>query len=209
MRSNQSSTKKIKTDFLSLFLSWLRGVWGKLGRMVRRLFYPNRGRRAQMVAHTPDTKISPLMGVEKIRQPQALTVEDLMEQVEWRVPKEDRDNTPILEAPQATPASKGIPGFGESESLSVGNPKVSVQLTTPRPVAEEIPEPESKATVSSIRALYRDGRMPPPLVGTEQLPHRRSLTVGNLMTTVQWQSSQQSSQQTPQIGAIEDEINWD
>jgi hypothetical protein len=158
-----------------------------------------------MAAHTPDVKISPLMGVEKIHQPQSLTVGDLMEKVEWRIPKGARDRTPVLAAPEATPALKGIPGFGESESLTVGNPKVSVQLTTPRPVTEEIPEPETKATVSSVHVVYRANRMPPPLAGTEQIPHRRSLTVGSLLETVQWQVPAP----TPQISAIEDEINWD
>jgi hypothetical protein len=159
-----------------------------------------------MAAHTPDVKISPLMGVEKIRQPQSLTVGDLIEKVEWRIPKGSGDNAPVLAAPEANLALKGIPGFGESESLTVGNPKVSVQLTTPRPVTEEIPEPDPKATVSSVHVVYRAGRIPPPLAGTEQIPHRRSLAVGSLLETVRWQEVPVSA---PQISAIEDEINWD
>lgn len=204
MKSDRGSTKRIKTDFLSLFLSWLRGVGGKLSRMVRRLLYPNRGRRAQMTAHAPDIKISPLAGAEKIRQMESLTVGSLMAKVEWQAPRETRAETQALKAPGTTSARQGIPGFGESESLVVGNPKVSVQLTTPRPVTEEIPEPESQVKIYSIREGYTAAPMT-PLLGTEQLPRRRSLTVGNLLATVQWQVPSQSDR----TSAIEDDINWD
>ncbi|WP_019502038.1 hypothetical protein [Pseudanabaena sp. PCC 6802] len=203
MKSDRGSTKKIKTDFLSLFLSWLRGIGSKLRRMVRRLLYPNRGRRAQMVAHTPDIKIAPLMGAEKIHQMESLTVGSLMTKVEWQAPQKISAEIP-LETLEATPTRKSIPGFDESESLTVGNARASLQLTTPRPVTEEMPEPDSKVAVSSIQAVYPSDRMP-PIMGTEQFPRRRSLTVGNLLETVQWKTLQSPSQ----TSTIEDKINWD
>lgn len=204
MESKQGSTKRIKTDFLSLFLSWLRGVGGKLSRMVRRLLYPNRGRRAQMVAHTPDLKLSPLAGIETIRQKESLTVGSLIAKVEWQVPKQISTQTSAVQTPEMTSMRKGIPGFGESESLTVGNLQVSGQLTTPRPITEEIPETDPKVKIASIKAAYPAGRIH-PLVGTENISHRRSLTVGNLLGTVRWQIPDRSAR----TSEIEDEINWD
>lgn len=175
-----------------------------MSRMVRRLLYPNRGRRAQMVAHMPDVKITPLMGVEKIRQSPSLTVGTLIEKVEWRVAKGTGDKTPALQAPGTVTTRKGIPGFGESESLVVGNAKVGEQLTASRPVTEEISETDSKVEVSSIQAIYSTKPML-PLMGTEQIPHQKSLAVAELMANVQWQTPDRSDRSP----AVEDKINWD
>lgn len=167
-----------------------------------RLLRPNQGRRAQETVHSTDIQISMLSGVKKIPRMESLTVGSLMAKVQWKAPREASPET-RLKAPETIPARQGLPGFGESESLTASTPKISLPLTTPRLVTEEIPETEP-IKVASIKNAYSAGCML-PLVGTGQIPNRRSLTVNNLMETVQWQAPKKITQ----TSVSEDEINWD
>jgi hypothetical protein len=77
------------------FLSWIKGVWGSFSRFVMRLLRPNRGRRSSQSISTQGDRLSPLMGVEQFHNAEALTVGNLMANVQWRVPKPASSNPSV------------------------------------------------------------------------------------------------------------------
>ncbi|MDX1978065.1 MAG: hypothetical protein SFT94_10365 [Pseudanabaenaceae cyanobacterium bins.68] len=66
--------------------SWLRAILGKLHRWLRRLFMPNRGRRAAAIDQVRDS--APVIGINQFRHPEQLTVQELFAKVQWQMPKQ-------------------------------------------------------------------------------------------------------------------------
>ncbi len=77
---------KIKLSFPQVLISWFKGIWGKLNRWLKRRLSPKRGRRDGLM--TSPSHSSPLLGVDQFRHHEALTVQELMAKVQWKLPKQ-------------------------------------------------------------------------------------------------------------------------
>jgi hypothetical protein len=78
---------KSKSGFFQVLITWVKGTWGKLNRWLSRRLRPNLGRRNEVVSPATGQN-SPLMGVSQFRNPQSLTVHELMAKVQWQLPKQ-------------------------------------------------------------------------------------------------------------------------
>ncbi|NKB18610.1 MAG: hypothetical protein HC770_12275 [Pseudanabaena sp. CRU_2_10] len=150
--------------------------------------------------------ISPLVGIERFRQPaESLTVGDLIGKVRWR---SDDLICPLV----------GIEQTGYAESLSVGNLMERVLWQLPGETAENFADLIADSIAPVQETLTNNAHIRPlicPLLGIEQLSLTESLTVGNLMASVQWRLIKKASKASPKtsspsnIASIPDEINWD
>jgi hypothetical protein len=158
-------------DFPNLFLTWLKGVWSSLRRFFRRLFLPNKGRRKLVEVHSESfDAFCPLVGLEKFRNAESLTVDALMLNVEWRCVQQDRQRR---------------------------KPKQNLK---PGSISNLVSAPGKAADFPIC-----------PLAGVEQFANVESLTVGKLMTNVNWRIPKQASKiaASPSISSVQNEINWD
>jgi hypothetical protein len=78
---------KSKFGFSEVLISWFKGIWGKLNRWLSRRLRPNLGRRNEVVSSLTGHN-SPLMGLSQFRNPESLTVQELMAKVQWQIPKQ-------------------------------------------------------------------------------------------------------------------------
>jgi hypothetical protein len=189
----QGSTKNSKTDSSNLFLSWLQGIWSSLRRFIRRLLRPNRGRRIQVELHSADARISPLMGTEKFRRAESLTMGELMAKVQWRAPKQPAQTAPAVDAFQEV------------------YPVLRISPPNLQPVLDRPPETTSVPSSVALAQKVTPATRISPLMGVEQFPHVESLTVGNLLATVQWQAAKQAPHDSaaPSIASVQEKIDWD
>lgn len=150
--------------------------------------------------------ISPLVGIERFEQAESLTVADLIGKVRWR---SDALICPL----------EGVEQIGYAESLSVGNLVEKVLWRLPGETAENFADLSADSSIALVReTLTNNAHIRPlicPLVGIEQMSLTESLTVGNLMASVQWRLIKKASKASPKtsspsnVTSIPDEINWD
>jgi hypothetical protein len=165
-RSNKFS-RILGTDVFYLILSWAKGVWSSLKRFFRRLLFPNRGRRNRVEVQAENFHaFCPLIGVEKFRKAESLTVGELMSNVEWRGVKRNlqRRNPKLTHktAPDIDLASiqamssgnyhicalAGVEQFRNAESLTVANLMENVQWRVPKSTKKTS---SSSSSVSSVQ----------------------------------------------------------
>lgn len=93
------------------FRLWLQGIWSSFWRWWKRTTQPKRRNSTGNILFTPirlwsaqkptnsvglwagchpEESISPLLGVDQYRNAQFLPIENLMSQVQWRLPKATR-----------------------------------------------------------------------------------------------------------------------
>jgi hypothetical protein len=150
--------------------------------------------------------ISPLVGIERFRQAESLTVGDLIGKVQWR---SDVPICPVV----------GIGQISYAESLSVGSLMEGVLWQFPGEAAETLADLSADSTIAPVQeTLTNNVHIRPlvcPLLGVKQLSYTESLTVGNLMSSVQWQVIKKAFKASPKtsspsnVASIPDEINWD
>jgi hypothetical protein len=155
--------------------------------------------------------ISPLVGIERFKQSaESLTVGDLTGKIRWR---SDTLICPL----------EGVEQIGYAESLSVSNLMERVLWRLPGETAENFADLSADSSIAPVQeTLTNNAHIRPlicPLVGIEQLSLTESLTVGNLMASVQWRLIKKASKASPKtspktsspsnIASIPDEINWD
>jgi len=73
--------------FPQVLISWFKGILGSLNRWLKRLLLPKQGRRAKSISTSP-MHSPPLLGIDKFRQAETLTVQELMAKVQWQFPKQ-------------------------------------------------------------------------------------------------------------------------
>jgi hypothetical protein len=151
--------------------------------------------------------ISPLVGIERFKQSaESLTVGDLTGKIRWR---SDTLICPL----------EGVEQIGYAESLSISNLMERVLWRLPGETAENFADLSADSSIAPVReTLTNNAHIRPlicPLVGIEQLSLTESLTVGNLMASVQWHLIKKASKASPKtsspsnVASIPDEINWD
>jgi hypothetical protein len=90
MKKNQglSSNKVLKADIFSVVGNWLKGIWSSFSRFLKRSLYPNQGRRpiSSNAKGVKATQICPLIGISQFRHAESLTVSELIDKVQWRIP---------------------------------------------------------------------------------------------------------------------------
>ncbi len=149
--------------------------------------------------------ISPLVGIEGFGQAaESLTVGDLIRKVCWH----DHLICPLV----------GVEQIGYAESRSVSKLMESVLWQFPGETTENFADLSADSIAPVQETLANNAHTRPlicPLVGVEQLRLTESLTVGNLMTSVQWRVIKKASKASPKtsspsnVTSIPDEINWD
>ncbi len=152
-RSRSKNSSRIPgTGIFNQLLSLAEGVWSSLRRFLRRLLLPNRGRRNRVEVQAENSHdFCPLVGLEKFRKAESLTVDELMANVEWRGVERNtqrRKSKPALNKTALTPglvatqeiSSKnfhicslaGVEQYSNHESLTVNNLMEKVQWRVPK-----------------------------------------------------------------------------
>ncbi len=152
------------TDVSFLLLSWAKGVWSSLRRFFRRLLLPNRGRRNRIEVQAESFHdFCPLVGLEKLRKAESLTVDALMATVEWRGvkhnlrnPKLIRKAASVVDLPSIEVMSTedfricaltGVKQFRNAESLTLANLMENVQWRVPK----SIQKTSASSSVASVQ----------------------------------------------------------